>query len=388
MYPHGRVALATRRGVYVSRLVRRGCAGLAEIARTSAAPRRTPSVRPTAFGTAHRGAREAIVAAPRPAPRIAADRWTPLGDHLRELGIAETQVAEALEEQRWSGRRIGEILVSRRVISTAELNRALGEQRRSGVRLDVIIPAYNEERRIGKTLSAYRSACSLPGVSFVVALDGCKDGTADVVRAHASSDPRVRLLDFPKLGKGGVLMEAFRRCSAELIGFVDADCATSPTEFLRLVAAMGDFDLAIASRRHPAAVLPVRRSIARRITSTGFAMGTQRLFGLPVLDTQCGAKVMHREVAERAIPLLSSRDFLFDVDLLVTAQALGYRIAEVPTVWVDRAGSHVSAVGDARKMMVSSLRLWLHHRVIPVPRPGPTPRETVALDAPPMSDAA
>ena len=238
----------------------------------------------------------------------------------------------------------------------------------AGLRLDIVIPAYNEEERIGSTLAAYRRGCADPGTTFVVALDGCGDATASVVRLHAEEDPRVRLIEFPKLGKGGVLMEAFRRCSGELIGFVDADCATPPEEFMRLVDVVRHADVAIASRRHPAAVLPVRRPLARRLTSAGFALGTRRLFGLSVLDTQCGAKVLRREVVERAVPLMSSRDFLFDVDLLVVARALGYRIAEVPTVWIDQAGSRVDTLADARRMAISSLRLWLHHRVLPVPR--------------------
>lgn len=255
------------------------------------------------------------------------------------------------------------------------------------MRLDVVIPAFNEERRIGATLEAYRAGCSDPGTTFVVALDGCSDGTAAVVRRHAAADPRVRLLEFPKLGKGGVLMEAFRRCSGDLIGFVDADCATPPGEFLRLVRVAAAVDLAIASRRHPAAVLPVRRSLARRLTSAGFALSTRRLFGLGVLDTQCGAKVMRRDVARRVVPLMSSRDFLFDVDLILVARVLGYRIAEVPTVWIDRAGSRVKPVADARRMAASSLRLWLHHRVLPVtggasPPPPSIPQAPVVEETP------
>lgn len=254
------------------------------------------------------------------------------------------------------------------------------------MRLDVVIPAYNEERRIGATLEAYRAGCPDPAVTFLVALDGCSDATAAIVRAHAETDPRVRLIEFPKLGKGGVLMEAFRRCSGDLIGFVDADCATPPREFMRLAEVAHHVDVAIASRRHPAAVLPVRRPLARRITSAGFAAFTRRLFGLDVRDTQCGAKVLRREVVERSVPLMSSRDFLFDVDLLLVARALGYRIAEVPTVWIDQAGSRVDAVADARRMAVSSLRLWLHHRVLPVPRqppaPAPSPLRLAAAPAP------
>ena len=234
------------------------------------------------------------------------------------------------------------------------------------MRLDLVIPAHNEEHRIDRTLSAYRAQLGADA-RVTVALDRCADRTAEVVRPHLE-DERIRMLEFPKLGKGGVLMEAFRDCDAEHVGFVDADCATPPREIWRLVEAARGADGAIASRRHPAAVLPAPRPLARELSSAGFAFVVQRLFRLPFSDTQCGAKVFRRDVVEAALPLLSSRDFLFDVDLLLTARRLGYEIAEVPTVWIDREGSQVSAMRDARWMAASALRLWVHHRVLPVER--------------------
>jgi glycosyltransferase involved in cell wall biosynthesis len=235
------------------------------------------------------------------------------------------------------------------------------------MRLDIVIPAHNEEQRIDRTLRAYRAVVTDPYARIMVALDCCTDRTAEIVASHSQIDARVEACSYPKLGKGGVLMEAFRRCDADLIGFVDADCATPPSEFLRLVDAARDADGAIATRGHPTSVLPVQRSRARQIDSWLFAILMRAIFRLPYSDTQCGAKVVRRQVVEEAVPLLSSRDFLFDVDLLLTANQLGYRIVEVPTVWLDQAGSHISAAADAKRMAISSLRLWLHHRVLPVP---------------------
>lgn len=234
------------------------------------------------------------------------------------------------------------------------------------MRLDIVIPAHNEEHRIGPMLDAYRAGCEGSDVRFFVALDRCTDGTAEIVARHAAEDPRISIHEHPKLGKGGVIMETFRRCDADLVGFVDADCATPPRELLRLAQVATRSDGAIASRRHPSAVLPVRRRPLRELTSAGFALGIRRLFGLPYGDTQCGAKVFRREVIERVLPLLSSRDFLFDVDVLVVARELGFEIEEVPTIWIDREGSRVRAVADARKMALSALRLWFHHRALPV----------------------
>jgi glycosyltransferase involved in cell wall biosynthesis len=238
-----------------------------------------------------------------------------------------------------------------------------------------------------------------PDTRFWVALDGCDDGTAAIVRQHAADDPRVGWIECPKLGKGGVLMEAFRTCAsgdADLIAFVDADGATPPSELLRLVdLVQGGTDAAIASRRHPSAVMPGQRPLARRITSAGFAFVVRRLFDVPFADTQCGAKVLSADLVRRIAPLLSSRDFLFDVDLLHTAQRLGFQVTEVPTVWVDQAGSRLSAGRDARRMLWSSLRLWVHHRTIPVeghrsdvvhrrpPASSPAAAPTVGLPATP-----
>jgi glycosyltransferase involved in cell wall biosynthesis len=248
------------------------------------------------------------------------------------------------------------------------------------LRLDIVIPAHNEEQRIGTMLDTYRARCSDPETRFVVALDRCRDRTPEIVRHHREVDSRVELVHYPKLGKGGVLMEAFRRCDAEFVGFVDADCATPPSEFVRLAHVARHADGAIASRRHPAAVLPARRPLSRRIASAGFAFGVQQLFRLPYGDTQCGAKVFRREAVEKCLPLMASRDFLFDVDLLIVAGRLGLRIVEVPTIWIDQEGSRVQASSDTLRMAASALRLWLHHRVIPVdPAAGdPVSEDTLA----------
>ena len=243
--------------------------------------------------------------------------------------------------------------------------------------IDLVIPAHNEERRIDRTLRAYRAGVRDPSTRILVALDCCTDRTAEVVDAHAQIDSRIEVFRYPKLGKGGVLMESFRKCDADLIGFVDADCATPPAEFLRLVHLACRADGAIATRSHPASVLPVQRSLGRRIDSWVFSALMRALFGLPFSDTQCGAKVLRRSVVQDVVPLLSSRDFLFDVDLLVTANRLGYRIVEVPTVWCDQAGSHLSATGDARRMVLSSMRLWLHQRVLPLPPRAGAPEPAV-----------
>jgi glycosyltransferase involved in cell wall biosynthesis len=235
------------------------------------------------------------------------------------------------------------------------------------LRLDIVIPAHNEEHRIGRTLHAYRTVCGGRNVRFQIALDGCTDRTAEIVSEHRDEDSRVRLHEYPKLGKGGVIAETFRTSRADVLGFVDADCATPPAEMLRLADVARRAGGAIASRHHPASVLPRTRSRMRRATSAGFAFGVRRLLGLSYRDTQCGAKVLRRDAAERILPRVAAKDLLFDVELLLAARETGQDIVEVPTVWIDQDGSRVDPVADTRKMGVSLIRLWNAGRKREVP---------------------
>ena len=244
------------------------------------------------------------------------------------------------------------------------------------MRLDIVLPAHDEAGRIGPVLTAYRHGIPDPDVRFLVAMDGCTDGTADVVADHARRDPRVRALDFPRMGKGGVLAEAFRVADGELVGFVDADGATPPSEFLRLVEATRGRDGAIASRRHHAAILPGERPAGRRMASAGFATMVRGLFRLPFADTQCGAKVFRRSALDRALPHLASNGFLFDVDLLHVMARLGFDVVEVPTVWTDRAGSKLALGRDARRMGLAAVALWLQRVATPVPADAHAPTPT------------
>jgi glycosyltransferase involved in cell wall biosynthesis len=263
------------------------------------------------------------------------------------------------------------------------------------LRLDIIMPAHNEEHRIGPTLDSYRAVCSDSEIRFVIALDACTDATADIVAGHAARDHRVVAHEFPKLGKGGVLMEAFARSDADLVGFVDADGATPPGELLRLAEAALAVGGAIACRHHPSAVLPAARPMARRVTSAGFSFAVRRLLGLPYADTQCGAKVLRRDVVDDVLPALSTKDLLFDVDLLQVAADRGHRMAEVPTIWIDQDGSRVHAVKDTRRMGAGLLRLWAARRrrlaagIEAVPLPSASPAAAaVAVPVSPLERAA
>jgi glycosyltransferase involved in cell wall biosynthesis len=232
-------------------------------------------------------------------------------------------------------------------------------RRRDEISLDLIIPAHNEAHRIGPTLEVFRRDLSHPDMRFIVALDNCEDATPEIVARHAREDPRVEIQVFPKLGKGGVIRQAFHRCRADLVAFVDADGSTAPEQLAQLVDAVQDADGAIASRRLPSSSVHGSRAVGRVAASILFAWLVRHLFELPYRDTQCGAKLIRREALELLLPLVTTSGYLFDVDLLLQAAGQGYRIVEVPTVWVARPGSRVRLIRDLGDVTGSLFWLWM-----------------------------
>jgi len=180
-----------------------------------------------------------------------------------------------------------------------------------------------------------------------------------------------------------------------LIGYVDADGATPPRAFLGLVKQIGDADCVIGSRWMPGAIIHQSQASHRQFASRAFHLIVQLLFWLNIHDTQCGAKVMKREVVEKIHDHLRIADMAFDINLLVSIKRAGFRIREVPTEWTDQAGSKVVFFRSSLTMFLSTLRVrliyspfyeWLRplrplegwiYRKLRAPQPLPAPETRV-----------
>jgi glycosyltransferase involved in cell wall biosynthesis len=230
----------------------------------------------------------------------------------------------------------------------------------------LLIPAYNEERRIEPVLRDYARFFQdnySGNFQIVVVLNGCTDNTIGVVRRVAAEFLTLRALEFKApIHKGGALIEGFKLAAAgELIGYVDADGATAPAAFLELVRHLGDADCVVGSRWLPESVIHQAQTGNRRFASRVFHAIVQLFFRLNIHDTQCGAKVMKREVVEKIYPNLCIADLAFDINLLVAVKYAGFRIREVPTEWTDKAGSKVTAslFRSSLTMLLSVIRIRL-----------------------------
>lgn len=228
----------------------------------------------------------------------------------------------------------------------------------------LLIPAYNEEKRIEPVLREFATHFrdQYPGrFQLVVVLNGCRDNTLGIVQRVAADFPSVSALNFAApIGKGGALIEGLRLATlpetqAELIGYVDADGATSPTTLRELAGKVtGDIDCVIGSRWLPGAVLHQSQTRLRRFVSRCFHFIVESLFWMHIVDTQCPGKVMRRAAVEKIHGDLRISDLSFDVNLLYALKRAGYRILEVPIEWTDIAGSKVT-----QTLMRSSLVMFL-----------------------------
>jgi glycosyltransferase involved in cell wall biosynthesis len=225
--------------------------------------------------------------------------------------------------------------------------------------LVLLIPAYNEEERIGPVLREYARCLReryAGAFQIVVVLNGCRDNTLGIVEEVAREFSEVRFLNFPgAIGKGGALIEGLKLApSADLIGYVDADGATGPAALLSLVHLTAQADCVIGSRWLPGSVLHQSQPRLRRFASRVFHTLVQLCFWMNIKDTQCPAKVIRRAAVERVHPALSIADLAFDVNLLYVLKREGYRIMEVPIEWTDKLGSQVT-----RSFFRSSLTMFL-----------------------------
>ncbi len=223
----------------------------------------------------------------------------------------------------------------------------------------LLIPAYNEERRIEPVLRDYGRYFQQHysgKFQLIVVLNGCRDNTLGVVQRVAQEFPFISALDFPDpIGKGGALIEGLKLApAADLIGYVDADGASPPGAFHDLVKLTDKADCVIGSRWLPGAVLHQAQTRLRRFTSRCFHVIVEALFWMHIKDTQCPCKVVRRAAVERIHSSLRIADLAFDVNLLYSLKHAGFSVLEVPTEWTDKIGSKVTS-----SLLRSSLTMFL-----------------------------
>jgi len=232
-------------------------------------------------------------------------------------------------------------------------------------KLIIVIPAHNEERRIGQTLREYLDffkKVKTISVEIIVVLNACSDRTKEVVQKYKCKE--LKILEFKRGGKGFAVLEGFKealRSKSDIIGFVDADMATTPADYYRLYKSLGNSDGVIADRYIKGAVLNPEPTLQRRIVSRMYNAVIRAMFMLPYRDTQCGAKLFKRLAVESIISKIGMTKWAFDVELIYKMTKSGFHIKPVATTWSDKEYSTVNVLSAGPMMVLGIVRLRILH---------------------------
>lgn len=226
--------------------------------------------------------------------------------------------------------------------------------------LSIVIPAYNEEKRLPQTLDRVLSylAGARPmsrrgNTEVIVVDDGSSDGTVAVADGFAKLHPNVRVLKNPgNRGKGYSVRHGMLDAAGEWVLFSDADLSAPIEEIEKLFRAVAEQDAAVAigSRALDRSLIGVHQSWFRENAGQVFNLLMRLIVGLPFWDTQCGFKLFRRDAAGAVFSRVKIEGFGFDVESLFLARKLGYKTVEVPVRWNHAEGTKVSMVGDSLKM--------------------------------------
>ncbi len=199
-----------------------------------------------------------------------------------------------------------------------------------GMKITILMPAFNEEHHISQGIKGIVNLVSKLGYDYEVIIidDGSTDNTRNVAKKEANN-PHVRVIGYKQnRGKGNAIMYGLQHSKGDYVVFWDSDWDIEPLEFKDYIIALEHADIVIGSKRHPESL--VESPFLRKFLSYGFNLLIRLALGIKITDTQTGFKVFRRERLEQIINLMSVTRYAFDAELLVIAELLKLQIIELP----------------------------------------------------------
>jgi len=209
--------------------------------------------------------------------------------------------------------------------------------------VDVVIPVYNEEKELARSVAVLRDFLGRNLSSrwrIVVADNGSVDRTLAVAQDLARQYPDVAYVHLELKGRGRALRKAWLESDAEALSYMDVDLSTRLEAFPELIRAL-DEGYGVATGSRLMAGSKVKRSLKREVMSRGYNLLIKAMFRVGFSDAQCGFKAVRRDVAQEVIPFIKDQAWFFDTELLLLAESKGYRVKSVPVEWVEDADTRV-----------------------------------------------
>jgi glycosyltransferase involved in cell wall biosynthesis len=233
---------------------------------------------------------------------------------------------------------------------------------RSAPQLSIVIPAYNEAKRISPTLATLQKYLESKGweAEVIVVNDGSSDETGAVVASYRRQWNALHLIDNAgNRGKGFSVRNGALRAQGDVILFTDADLSAPITEAPKLIdpIASGECDVTFGSRAVDRSLIGVHQSPFRETSGRIFNLFVQGLIGLPFKDTQCGFKAFRRSAAGPVFERQTIMGFGFDPEILYIAKKRGLRLREIPVRWDHVEGTTVRFLRDSCRMFLDLLRI-------------------------------
>lgn len=225
--------------------------------------------------------------------------------------------------------------------------------------ISVVIPAYNEEKRIGPTLRQVTAYLKKHFDSYeIIIVDDCSsDGTDAVVAEDKDHNVRVLRNDTNR-GKGYSVKRGILNAGYPLVLFTDSDLSTPIEELEKFIKYIKDgYDIVIASRNLKESTIKVEQPFYRQMLGKTFPLLVNLIALKGFKDTQCGFKLFKTDAAKKIVELQTFERFSFDVELLFIAIKNGLKVKEAPVVWVDKKGTKVNPLTDGFSMLIDLFKI-------------------------------
>ncbi|MBU4070194.1 MAG: glycosyltransferase family 2 protein [Nanoarchaeota archaeon] len=230
-------------------------------------------------------------------------------------------------------------------------------------KISIIMPAYNEEKKIRKTLDKLVSYFNKNKFVYEIIIvdDGSTDKTIEIIKEFEKLLKIRILINKMNKGKGYSVKKGILNAKYPLVLVTDADLATPIEELAKFLKIMKQgFDIIIASRGLKESKLIVKQPFYRQIMGTTFPLLVRLLALSEFKDTQCGFKLFKTDVAKKIVNLQTIERFCFDVEILFIAKKIGCKIKETPVTWISKQDSKVRIIKDTLNMLADLFRIRLN----------------------------